>query len=99
MKIYPVGAELFRTDTQRDMTKLTDAFGSFVNEPNKGPPIRLQVSRFWCFRNDVAKVEDDKSVSYWFPAIRGKLVDSYAIGRPFNMRLLFPIETSEMITR
>jgi hypothetical protein len=44
MKIHPVGAGLFRTDTQTnrqtDMTKLTVAFRNFVNAPNKGPPTR-----------------------------------------------------------
>jgi hypothetical protein len=39
MKIRPLGAELFhadrRTDERTDMTKLTVAFRSFANAPNK----------------------------------------------------------------
>ena len=35
VKIRPVGAELFRADRQTDMTKLTVAFGNFVNAPKK----------------------------------------------------------------
>jgi hypothetical protein len=34
MKIHPVRAQLFRTDTQTDMTKLTVAFSTFVNVPS-----------------------------------------------------------------
>jgi hypothetical protein len=33
MKIRPVGAELFHTDRQADMTELTDAFLKFANAP------------------------------------------------------------------
>ena len=33
MKIYPVGAEILRTDRQTDTTKLTIAFRNFANMP------------------------------------------------------------------
>ena len=33
MKIRPVGAELFHTDGQTDMTKLTDVYRNFANAP------------------------------------------------------------------
>ena len=49
MKIHPVGAELFITDTQTDMTRLTDDFRSFAKALSKGPPIRSYVFRFWGF--------------------------------------------------
>ena len=35
MKILPVGAELFRTDGQTDMTKLIVAFRNFANAPKE----------------------------------------------------------------
>ena len=91
-------AELFLTDTQTDMMKLTVAFRNFVNAPNKGPR-----SAYWAiifqtlgFRNGVAKIQNDKSVGKWFPTIRGKVVVSFVMGRPLNMRILCSIETSEI---
>jgi hypothetical protein len=36
MNIRPVGAELLYADEQTDMTKLIDAFCSFVNSPKRG---------------------------------------------------------------
>jgi len=36
-KIISVAAELFHTDGQTDMTKLTVAFRNFVNEPDNKP--------------------------------------------------------------
>jgi hypothetical protein len=33
MKFLPVGAELFHTDRQTNMTKLTVAFRNFANAP------------------------------------------------------------------
>jgi hypothetical protein len=33
MKIHPVGAEFFRTDLRKNMTKLIVAFRSFANAP------------------------------------------------------------------
>ena len=33
MKMRPVGAELFHTDRQTNMTKLTAAFRNFANAP------------------------------------------------------------------
>jgi hypothetical protein len=35
LKIFPVGAELFRPDGHTDVTKLIVAFGNFVNAPKK----------------------------------------------------------------
>ena len=35
MKIRPVGAELSHADGRTDMTKLTVAFGNYVNAPKK----------------------------------------------------------------
>ena len=35
MKIRPVGAQMFRADRQREMTKLTVAFRTFLSGPNK----------------------------------------------------------------
>ena len=35
MKIRPVGAQLFHTDGQTDMRKLTVAFRNFVSAPKK----------------------------------------------------------------
>jgi hypothetical protein len=35
MKISPMGTELFLTDRQTDMTKLTIAFRNFANVPKK----------------------------------------------------------------
>jgi hypothetical protein len=49
MKIHPVGGELFPTDTQTDMTKLTVAIRNFVNAPKEVPPTRQQVYRLWVF--------------------------------------------------
>ena len=37
MNIRPIGAELFLADGQTEVMKLTDAFRSFANPPNKAP--------------------------------------------------------------
>ena len=41
MKILPVGAELYHTDGQTDMTKLIVALRTFANAPPKKLPILL----------------------------------------------------------
>jgi hypothetical protein len=46
-------AELFRTDTQKNMKKLTVAFHNFVNVLNNGPPTRQDILGF---RNGVSKL-------------------------------------------
>jgi len=35
LKIHPVGAEMFRADRRRDMTKLIVVFRNFVKAPEK----------------------------------------------------------------
>jgi hypothetical protein len=48
MKLRPVGVELFHADGQTDMTKLTVAFRSFANAPNKAGGSLITTSCIIC---------------------------------------------------